>query len=193
MLYGMKKCIFVFSWLLLSSCSLEEKREGNRAWIGEMNKPKLEEEQQPEPEEGCKPIQNKDLNVKKAFFGADTKIVIATYTKEYAFKASYERKKRGEPSFTQEIILTESQKDTFFDLLYGRKGRDQPKRCYHPYHLVRFYKNGQQVANIEICFGCSSSRSYGINPKPLCDASVSDIALFFKEIEILSFLAYPHE
>jgi hypothetical protein len=182
----MKKYVFVFLCLVAFSCSLEEKREKNRAWIEEMNKPKPKQEEEqpkpkPEPEEGCKPIQNKNLNVKKAFFGADTKIVIATYTEDYASKVAHEDKNRGAPSFNQEIILTEPQKEKFFDLLYGRKGSDEPKKCYEPYHLVRFYKNEKEVASIEICFGCSLSRSYGINTSP-CDASVSDIASFFNEV-----------
>lgn len=109
--------------------------------------------------------------------------MIATYTKEFAAfrdgKVGFEED--FSPSFSEEITLNEAQKNTFFHLLYGRKGRETHKNCYEPNHLVRFYKNEKEVAKIEICFGCGISYNFGINA-PLCDASVSDIRLFFKEV-----------
>jgi hypothetical protein len=185
----MKLYLSLLLSFLFVSCSLEEtlKQDRKKKLARAEDAYKLKEEpttsprEEKEREEGCKPIQNKDISIKKAFFGLDIKIVIATYTEEYASKVAREDKNRGEPSFTQEVTLNEIQKSKFFDLLYGRKGNDEPKKCYEPYHLVRFFKNDKEVAKIEICFGCGASHSFGINP-PLCDASVSDIALFFKEV-----------
>lgn len=67
------KIAFLLLSVLLFSCSLEEtlkrNREKNRKWIEDINKPKEEATPtvQEKNEEGCKPIQNKDLNIKKTF------------------------------------------------------------------------------------------------------------------------------
>lgn len=93
----------------------------------------------------------------------------------------------------QKHLLTKSQKEDLFSILYNYKGKidsDSPgPDCYEPHHSIIFYKNNKAIAFLEICFSCNRTKqTNGVNFGQLCEEKICKLQKFFRESNIDQFI-----